>query len=316
MQRKPDIFNRFERQVPQGLSSDVIGCVLPRGSSGDNYVFSKASFEENSDDFILDDQGPAAIGLLTMDVNERQPSRTKRSSKKAEKASTKKYRKSTPKRREQCRLNQERYRKKQSEREKHLTVLVNELRDEVPILEIQHTRMRCCRDPTVWTVVAEYSHLFQHGTEDLQSPKARRQAAFLRSSMANDVIIGTRKGVDALLEQWRWYSIHFGDLQFQLKSATQSSQLVWASSVLEMTITDMTLAKVFPHLSYDGSAESLYSMMLGRRLVLPCRLYFEWNEDSKRVVRLETTVDFLVGLHKLLGSLENVNYVLERAHIA
>eukprot|EP00644_Phytophthora_capsici_P012866 jgi/Phyca11/540569/estExt2_Genewise1Plus.C_PHYCAscaffold_50221 len=312
------IFNRFEQQSPH-LSSDAIGCILPRGSDV-NYVFPQAKVEEKSEVVLsLDNQD--SIDTATTDVNEPKSKKdvyigsaslTQRSSRKPVKRKTRKHRKSTPERREQCRLNQERYRKKQAERKTCLAIHVNELRDEVPLLEIQHTRMSLSRHPTVWAVVAEYFHLFRHGTDQSQT---RRQAAFLRSTMASDVIIGSNEGVDALLEQWCWYSAHFGDLQFQLKSATQSSQLVWASSVLEMTITDTTLAKVFPHLSDGGFAGSLRSRLLRRRLVLPCRLCFEWDEDSNRVVRLETTVDFIDPLHKLLGSLGGVGYVLERAHL-
>ncbi|KAG1695793.1 hypothetical protein DVH05_019132 [Phytophthora capsici] len=248
----------------------------------------------------------------------------------------KRIRLKTPRRREQCRTNQARYRKKQVENAKTLEIAVGQLRQEVPMLELQHSRLVSTSKSSAWFVVAEYFHLFRNGVRRpdqissgpeawLQQSEAEQQRAFLRSSMAEDIVLGEKKGVNALLEGWERHTSYFDDLQFQLINMTKVSEdFVIANASLNVTISEATLQHVFPGLIAGGvqcavqedKMAVLRVKLLGQRLLLPCRLCFEWNEDTKRIVRLENTVDIVPSLLQALGSVDDVVFVLERAATA
>ncbi|KAL4158661.1 hypothetical protein PRNP1_004437 [Phytophthora ramorum] len=256
----------------------------------------------------------------------------------AAKPKRKRIRIKTPRRREQCRTNQARYRKKQSEQAKEAETSVEQLQREIPILEMQHSRLISNAKSSAWYVVVEYFHLFRNGTRLsrqvspgpeawLQKSEAQQQLVFLQTSVASDVVLGERRGIDALVEQWERCTSYFDDLQFQLEHMTRiSNDFTTATGSLNVTISGSTMQNVFPHLmggdggQYNTSQEDktalLRSKLLGQRLCLPCRLSFEWDEASKRVVRLETTVDFLPSLLHLLGPIDDAAFVLEHALIA
>ncbi|RLN86741.1 hypothetical protein BBJ28_00003475 [Nothophytophthora sp. Chile5] len=244
----------------------------------------------------------------------------------------------TQRRREQCRANQARYRTKQTGYEKDLEAEVIRLRAEIPLLEMQRTRLRSGGQQSVWTVVVEYFHQFRNGIqmplqnpekhsgprEWLQDSEAQHQLVFLRSTMASNVALGELCGVDALMEQWRRYSAYFANLHFQLERMEKASEdLMTASASLIVTVTESTLQHVFPYLvetERAGSGEgeegvSLGAKLLGQRLSIPCTARFEWDDASSRVVRLETTMNFLPPLCQVLGSLKDATFVLEHALI-
>ncbi|KAL4152372.1 hypothetical protein PRNP1_009303 [Phytophthora ramorum] len=256
----------------------------------------------------------------------------------AAKFKRKRIRIKTPLRREQCRANQARYRKKQSEQAKEVETSVEQLQREIPILEMQHSRLILSAKSSAWYVVVEYFNLFRNGTRLshqvspgpeawLHKSEAQQQLVFLQTSVASDVMLGERRGVDALVEQWERCTSYFDDLQFQLEHMTRISDgFTTATGSLNVTSSGSTMQNVFPHLmkgdggQYNTSQEDksalLRSKLLGQRLCLPCRLCFEWDEASKRVVRLETTVDFLSSLLHLLGTIDDAAFVLEHALIA
>uniref|UniRef100_H3GX81 BZIP domain-containing protein n=2 Tax=Phytophthora ramorum TaxID=164328 RepID=H3GX81_PHYRM len=238
-------------------------------------------------------------------------------------------------RREQCRVNQARYRSRQNDALKELEEVVSRLKQEEPLLALQRDRALYSTKHSVFTVVVEYFHLFRNG---LRAPASsvqgeprdafQEQVVFLRSSLTPDVMLGERQGVEALIEQWRRYSTYFGDLCFQLDHITEvSKNLVQVSASLRVTVTNATFDNVFPHLlaeergyrrdgEEDLKAATLGSKLLERRLLLPCKLYFEWDESSCQLVRLNMDVDFLAPISRVLDSLEDAAYVLGQARIS
>lgn len=73
------------------------------------------------------------------------------------------------------------------------------------------------------------------------------QLAFLRSSLASDVVLGERSGVEALMDQWRWYSTYFDNLYFQLERIKRvSDKFVRVSATLSVTVSEATLEGIFP----------------------------------------------------------------------
>ncbi|RLN86742.1 hypothetical protein BBJ28_00003474 [Nothophytophthora sp. Chile5] len=253
-------------------------------------------------------------------------------------AKRKRIRVKTQRRRDQCRANQARYRKKRNSFANELEVTVERLREEIPLLEMQRHRLQASGQHSANNVVSEYFRLFRHGTqvprqlqqqhagprEWLQDSEAQHQLVFLRSTMASNVALGELCGVDALMEQWRRYSAYFANLHFQLERMEKASEdLMTASASLIVTVTESTLQHVFPYLvetERAGSGEgeegvSLGAKLLGQRLSIPCTARFEWDDASSRVVRLETTMNFLPPLCQVLGRLEDAAVVLEHALI-
>ncbi|EGZ04814.1 hypothetical protein PHYSODRAFT_342999 [Phytophthora sojae] len=223
-------------------------------------------------------------------------------------------------RREQCRINQIRSEKS-----------VRDLQRDIPVLELQRARLQYGDQQDVWGVVIEYFKMFRFGvlvptTVKLEGAQAGaltseagpynvevEQLAFLRSSLASDVVLGERSGVEALMDQWRWYSTYFDNLYFQLERIKRvSDKFVRVSATLSVTVSEATLEGIFPYLT----SEPLKSKLLRQTLRLPCVVCFEWDAVNNCVARLETTVDFINPLTKLLGNLTDVAAVLELAHIS
>lgn len=56
-------------------------------------------------------------------------------------------------------------------------------------------------------------------------------------------------------------------------------------------------------------------MLLNKRLVIQGTVRFDWDETSGRVVRLESKMDMVTPLLKLLGALDKVAAVFDNARI-
>ncbi|GMF45253.1 unnamed protein product [Phytophthora fragariaefolia] len=249
----------------------------------------------------------------------------------------KRIRLKTPRRREQCRANQARYRRKQKEHSNDLEIAVAQLRHEVPMLEKQYNRLVSGVKLSVWYVVMQYFHIFRNGVRPsgqtasgpeawLQNSEAQQQLSFLQSSISDNVLVGEQRGIDALLEQLKRYTRYFDDLQVQMEHVTRvSKDFIAATASLNVTISEFTLEQVFPHLvPSDGDhhtaqgdkAAILRSKLLGQRLFLPFRLSFHWDEQSERVVQMECAVDLVTPLLKIVDTLADVAFVLERARVS
>ncbi|ETO66703.1 hypothetical protein F444_16210 [Phytophthora nicotianae P1976] len=320
MYRLLRILEQFDpERASNTLSSDVIGCVVPRGRIVRGYVYAGVNKEippPSSATHSCHGLGPESRKTL--------PSSAKRSiAQYSPKPQRKNQTKSPAEYREQRRLKQERYRRKQTQREHDLAKVVKRLRQEVPLLQMQHMRMVFGVKLMLEAVVTEYFQLFRHGIwfSNMDTPchlkaKAQQQLVFLRTAMSNDVILGGLKGVDALVEQWRRYCTYFDNVELNLGVVDIRSNIAWANATLSVTVTKTTLDQVFPHL-LEGEQYKLIlrSRLLGQRLVLPCRICFEWDEKSKRVVRLDKMLDFFTPLQHLLPCFDFVATVMEKALI-
>ncbi|KAL3657733.1 hypothetical protein V7S43_017306 [Phytophthora oleae] len=230
--------------------------------------------------------------------------------------------------REQCRTNQARYRQKQREYVSKLELTVSQLRDEIPMLEVQRRRLRYDSQQRVWDVVVEYFQLFHHGVGDaidqgsagssdvLRASEAQQQLMFLRSTMAPDVEFGDVSGVELLMEHWRRLSEYHENLLLHLTHMNKVSEsIVTATATLSATITKTTLECVFPRLMCSENVEdlSLAVKLLGHTLEYPCSVLFVWDEETSLVVRMETEIDMATPLLGLLGNLKDVTRVLTGA---
>ncbi|KAJ8524076.1 hypothetical protein ON010_g17042 [Phytophthora cinnamomi] len=213
-----------------------------------------------------------------------------------------------------------------------------------PVLELQRNRLFHGGQQNVWNVVVEYFHVFGFGVPVTLSVESIDSADMTVDCLENaeakhqlvpaveDVVLGERSGVDALMDQWCRYSSSFQGLYFQLERIERvGDHFVCVTAVMNVTVTKATLTNVFPHLQDDGKEQggrgskyrdetearrlSLRSRLVGRRLVLPCSICFEWDPGNDCVSCLETTTNFLVPLTKVLGDLLSVALVLARSVI-
>ncbi|KAJ8538960.1 hypothetical protein ON010_g12910 [Phytophthora cinnamomi] len=251
----------------------------------------------------------------------------------------KRIRLKTERRRQQCRNNQARYRDRQRGFVRELEEGVQQLQVEIQRLTVRrHTLCYGAQTKSnVWNVVVEYFRLLRYGflmpfrgmetsVDSSSESELRDQEYFLRATMADNVAIGELTGVEALIEQWKRYSSYFGSLHLQLKRMEeQPLGAMVATATLSLTITEATLRCVFPHLLATGVPHaynegidrnsSLYYRLLTQRLECPCTVRFMWDDTTGRVTRLDSTMDLLSPLLRVLSSLEDVSYVLGEALI-
>jgi len=238
-------------------------------------------------------------------------------------------------RREQCRANQARYRDKQRNAQLQLEHSVQQLHKELETLKGRFrdlsSRKRSNQSP--WSIVAEVFRLLESSfcspwrmarVQEMKNHVETRQIlAVLERCFAHDAAMGGLVGVDRLMEQLRLYSLHFGSPSLQLQRIESVAPSVMsARSKLSVTLTEFTLRHAFPHVEApsaenhaEGGGKMLYQRLLGQRLECNCSLNFLFDEDSDRVVRLETSIDWTTPLLRLLGDFKDVVVVLEHAPI-
>ncbi|POM57941.1 BZIP transcription factor [Phytophthora palmivora] len=133
--------------------------------------------------------------------------------------------------------------------------------------------------------------------------------------MAPDVTDGIVCGVEALLEHWKLVSQYFSDVNVELKRLEEvAPDSLLATTVVSVTITDNTLCQVFPHLVGEGGRVSpLGEKLRNQRVVLRGSVRFDWDASMGRVLRHESKVDGLTPVLQLLGGLEDVATVFDKA---
>ncbi|GMF29515.1 unnamed protein product [Phytophthora fragariaefolia] len=235
----------------------------------------------------------------------------------------------TASRRERCRINQARYRKRQRIYAEDLTQGIEQMKDEIQKLEMKRqTILRCTlTNDNVWIVATEYFRLFRRGYLAPKKTQSHAQLDFLQTTMASDVTDGPVCGPDAILKHWKLLSMYHGDLEVKLRGLHQdgASDSILAKTRVSLTVTDNTLRNIYPHLSsgnkinaYEDSeaASSLAAKLLNQRLMMHGSVRFFWDDQRGRVVRMESKVDFMSAMVNLLGNLDDVVSVFEKAAIS
>ncbi|KAG3024216.1 hypothetical protein PC128_g7025 [Phytophthora cactorum] len=226
--------------------------------------------------------------------------------------------------RERCRQNQASYRRRQKNMETNLESDIRRLRIEIGILELgRHSSIfGAPMPPTVWSVAAEYFRLFRHGSP----PQAHYSYAtrFFEKSMASNVTDGLLVGPDALLANWRIFSLYFDDVDFKLERVEEraAESVLISTTATSITITSDTLRAVFLHLNSDaqggtagGEWSALATKLVDQRLVLYGSVKFYWDDSSNCVLRMETQSDLLTPMLRILGSLKDVSQVFSGAFV-
>ncbi|ETL24826.1 hypothetical protein L916_21235 [Phytophthora nicotianae] len=239
-------------------------------------------------------------------------------------------------RREKCRVNQARYRKRQDKFLADLELGNQQTRAEIQKLENQRQRILFATptNETVWNIATEYFRLFRHGfaapapysgltsneAEAVIPRQSHKQLEFLQAAMSIDVADGTLRGVDALLESWRLFSLYHKGIHLELERIEKDGACsVVATTKTSLTITENTIRNVYPHLSVnefgDFELSPLACRLINQRIEMNGTVRFSWDRSSGRVVTLESKADMLTPMLRLLGSLEDVAHAFNDARI-
>ncbi|KAE9298039.1 hypothetical protein PF008_g23595 [Phytophthora fragariae] len=161
------------------------------------------------------------------------------------------------------------------------------------------------------------------GEEMMKHAETRQSLRVLQKSFRHDVTMGSVSGTNALLEQLRRYALYFSDPQIQLKRVESVTPgVLTASALLSVTVSEFTLRCVFPHLEKVNSSDvdaavdeyrALREKLLGQRLSCSCEMTLLLDEESDRVARLETSINLVESLFRVLGSVGDVVDVLQQA---
>ncbi|KAF4041740.1 hypothetical protein GN244_ATG06059 [Phytophthora infestans] len=93
-----------------------------------------------------------------------------------------------------------------------------------------------------------------------------------------------------------------------------STGSIVATTITRITITERSLRNVFPHLwVQSGRYKELAEKLLGQRIVA---IQFNWDSTQRRVSSVIAQSDLLKPMLGLVGSLENVSRVFEKAIIS
>ncbi|OWY93695.1 LOW QUALITY PROTEIN: Bzip transcription factor [Phytophthora megakarya] len=253
------------------------------------------------------------------------------SSKKKPKRDRSAYYKSSA-RRQQCRRNQARYRVKQRERQLQLKQSVEQLQQDVkntesPDILILHAERGTTKVRGVlWQRFFAFFEMFPLSVANAQEMNNHKEIqdimAVLSGSFAQNFTMGNLQGARAVIQQLRLHSQYFEDLELKLQRIEALTPTVLtAKAYLNVTVVMVTMQKLFPHLvtgisrNINKRRRSLHDRLLGQRLTLNCSMTFLFDEESFRVVRIETSIDWVSALLMVLETLKDVADVLENASI-
>lgn len=228
-------------------------------------------------------------------------------------------------RRQRNRVHQARHKMKQQQRVVDLERNIQTLREEIQQLQVQqHTiSLGVPGSKSVWCVAAEYFRLFRNGSHEQQAPAAgvlckvnpHVQRNFLRATVTSNVAGETGYGIDSLMGDWQLiYNMH-NDFDVQLVRLEYGvcDSLV-ATTRVTFSINENTMRIAFPHLM-DGVGRELAAKLLGQKLVMHGAVRLEWDGEVRRMTSIQNEADLVTPMLRLLGSLEDVARVFDRARI-
>ncbi|OWZ10831.1 hypothetical protein PHMEG_00016244 [Phytophthora megakarya] len=222
-----------------------------------------------------------------------------------------------------------RYRERWLAHEAGLVADVQRLTEDIMKLEVQRqfVAANAPTNMTCWSVVAEYFRLFQYAhksphnqvvDQSFRGPtdlNVYRQ--FIQSTMTANVLAESGCGMEAILEDYRLYSLYQPDLDHRVIHLENGFEdTIVATTRLKVKISAITLRYAFPQLVSDPLKwETLGKKLLGQKFTLRGSVEFKWDADIQRIVSIQRTVDILTPFLELLGNLEDVVSVFENAMV-
>ncbi|EGZ04959.1 hypothetical protein PHYSODRAFT_348663 [Phytophthora sojae] len=209
--------------------------------------------------------------------------------------------------RERRRLTQIRYRQKLKDHADTLEQQVQVLRDQVQKLEFQHQTI-------------SPPPLKRGGRSH-----ARRE--FLQRAMAPDVIVENGRGVEAVLEYWRFVSLSQPTFEIRAANVEQGPEgFIVAKTKTKVVLCEEMLRHAFPKLGESERGRSLAVKLLtsdSRRVESRCSAgtmkkaspgrASVWKHT--RVLSLSSESDWMTPMLRLLGNAEDLAFVFDGAYL-
>ncbi|OWZ12977.1 Bzip transcription factor [Phytophthora megakarya] len=235
-------------------------------------------------------------------------------------------------RREMWRVSKFRSRKK---RENYVNTLNNEnrqLHDQIKRLEQLHhpvPRTNPAKE-NAWSVVVEYFQMFRFGLSKMlvksppSSPTKMKQSAqmdFLLASMKSDVLFNCDRGTDAIMKNWGFISSCFESVEMVLDGLAKNAfGSIVATTTTTVIFSEHTVDTLFPHLRRtDGNMREMMSTLgekfVNEKIVMRGSTHFEWDSGYCRIARIQHQSDMITPVLHVLGTLENVSRVFDKALI-
>jgi hypothetical protein len=155
--------------------------------------------------------------------------------------------------------------------------------------------------------------------EAFESGMHAHQEKVTETAMRDDVRYGELIGRDGILDQWRCFMLYFNsaapileNCAYSVECLEQGTTVGHVSATLVVRLTHLGLAAVFPQALVDTHLRD--KLLQGPMLRLPMAVCFHFDEQGK-VCRYDPMVDFVAGLHAVLGDYEDVATALQSANI-
>ncbi|KAK1941978.1 hypothetical protein P3T76_006300 [Phytophthora citrophthora] len=173
------------------------------------------------------------------------------------------------------RRTQQRYRKRLEDKTLTLAKDVANLGAEVQRLEKTLRAPPCDPfDSTPWRLVVEFFRVFRNGLEgvkDIQDPRAplclpedHDQKRFLCATMTPNVAFNNGYGVDVVLEDWRFRSVHHEKIQVRLVGVEEGAENMLIAYLSNLTtITEKMLRQSL--YCVDGTLPTFTWKLIGRQ---------------------------------------------------
>lgn len=172
----------------------------------------------------------------------------------------------------------------------------------------------------VWSIAIEYFRLFRYGIRlatlfAASETDQRAQMDFVRTSMTEDVMSNSLIGADRLLCSWRQITAWFAPVTLELDRLEKRAAIsLVATTTFTVSISELTLRHVFPHL-YNGHGEksAVALRLLGQSITMRGSTHFVWDDTVGRLVSITSQSDMVTPLLQCLGNLDDVSRVFEKA---
>ncbi|OWY99022.1 hypothetical protein PHMEG_00030053 [Phytophthora megakarya] len=123
--------------------------------------------------------------------------------------------------------------------------------------------------------------------------------------------------VEMLLKHWQILSFYFPMIEMKLVQLEKRAEhTAFAVAKMKATITEHTLHHAFPHLVNRCTWSPLALKLLNTRIVISESVHFEWDNDQGCITKIRHSSDLLTPLLQLLGNLEDVALVFDKARVS
>uniref|UniRef100_K3X4T9 Uncharacterized protein n=1 Tax=Globisporangium ultimum (strain ATCC 200006 / CBS 805.95 / DAOM BR144) TaxID=431595 RepID=K3X4T9_GLOUD len=198
------------------------------------------------------------------------------------------------------------FRDREKSREENLIVSLHVLKDEIQRLAMRRSLYGECallrRHTDTGSLVQltrTYYTLFQNGLGTPQDDRSAQyqKELFLRQHVHPDTVIGDAYGLEALIEQWRLYTMLYDAMYVTIVhvsiAGSEENPVVSLDTTCDVRITMNTLRTLFSHV-LDNAA--VVNALLGKRVVFKAKTLLQFSPDG-RIRFCDAELSYVTSFH-------------------